>query len=353
MLFRSGGWGARRRNSASAGPSGVRVSTIPLPGKAASSCTRGGTYPLADGTDEGFGARRLTRLGLQRLADLQRGSQPWLLRLSYVAPHTPVLAPPPFDRLYPESACAFDPDRDAAVAGMSAYERSVVATQESRSLSPAQVARARATYYGLVSAIDREIGMLLDHVPPETIVVLTGDHGTMLGEMGLWQKQIFNRKVHQVPYVIRAPGLPPDRRTDAADLLDSGPTLLGLCGLPPCPGSAGRDLFAPDCQPKDIFAAFGFGDDGAFMYEALDRGPGCPRRVCLRSGPWRLDLSIRRHGRILGPAEYDTFFCDTREDPEERCNAAGEARFSGIVSELTDRLVAWHRETAAATAVES
>ena len=311
----------------------------------------GGTYPLEDGDYESFGPRQLTRMALGKLDELQRAGQPWLLRVSYVAPHTPVLAPPRFDTMYPESSFAFDPERDRPHEGMSRYERSVTEIQQSHAMSQHEVARARATYYGLQSAIDQEIGLLMDKLGNDAAVVLvTGDHGAMQGEMGLWQKQVYNRKVHQVPFVIRAPNLAPGRRTDNADLLDTGPTLLSLCSLPVPDTFEGRNLFANRLPSKDIFAAFGFGDPGAYMYEALRLGPGCPRRICIRSGPYRLDLSIRHNGQRLEGDAQDVFFCDTSCDPQERRNAAHEPGYASIVAQLRARLLTWYERSAEGTA---
>ncbi len=305
----------------------------------------GGTYPLDGGGLEGWMTRQLTRLALARLDELDAAGQPWLLRVSYVMPHTPVLAPPPFDARHPESAVGLDPVRDRAHDGMSAYERSVAAVQRSAEATPHEVARARATYYGLVAALDREFALLLDRIPDATIVLLTGDHGTMLGEQGLWQKQVFNRKAHQVPFILAAPGLRPGRRSGNVDLLDTGPTVLGLCGVPAPEGFVGRDLFAGEPRPKDLFGAFGYGDQGAYLYEALFRGPHCPRRLCIRSGPYRLDLSIRRDGRPLEANDQDPFFCDTRSDPAERRNAAADPAHAATVRDLRARLLSWHHRT--------
>ncbi|MBN2449959.1 MAG: sulfatase-like hydrolase/transferase [Lentisphaeria bacterium] len=305
----------------------------------------GGTYPRDGQGSGGFGAGRLTGIALRRLAALQASDRPWLLRVSYVAPHTPVLAPRPFDALYPEEPFTAAPEANRPHEGMSAYERAVARLQAGAGLDPSALARARSTYYGLVAAIDREIGRLLDAVPEDTAILLTGDHGAMLGEMGLWQKQVFHHAVHRVPYVFRAPGLGRGRRTELVDLLDTGPTLLGLCGLPVPAEFQGRDLFSPALQDKDLYSAFGYGDPGAYLYEALEAGPDWPRRVCLRSGPYRLDLSIRRQGRRLEGEEQDAFFCDTREDPREWTNAASDPRYADVAPALRERLLHWHDTT--------
>ena len=304
----------------------------------------GGTYP---GDTETWMTRDLTRMALGKLDELMAGGQPWLLRVSYVMPHTPVLAPPPFDALHPESAFGMDPARDGAHEGTSAYERWVAETQRSGEMSPHEVARARATYFGLVAALDREFAQLLARVPDDTVVLITGDHGTMLGEQGLWQKQVFHRKVHQIPFVLAAPGLRPGRRMENVDLLDVGPTVLGLCSIDAPEDFVGRDLLAGKPRGRDVFSAFGYGDEGGYLYEALFRGPHCPRRLCIRSGPYRLDLSIRRDGRPLEADGQDLFFCDTRTDPAERRNAAADPAHAATVRDLRARLLNWHHRTAA------
>ena len=312
----------------------------------------GGTYPLEDDDYESFLPRRITEQAMAKIDEIQSAGQPWLVRASYVFPHTPVIAPPPFDSMHSELDCAFDPERDRPHKGMSRYERSVTEVQQSAAMSPREVARARATYYGLQSAIDVEIGRLLAKVESDdrgpTIILISGDHGAMQGEMGLWQKQVYNHRVHRVPFIIQAPGLRPGRRSDNVDLLDSGPTLLRLCGLDVPDTFAGRDLFADKVAPKDIYAAFGFGDPGAYMYEALSIGSHCPRRICIRSGPYRLDLSILQDGQRLEGEDQDVFFCDTVRDPHERTNAAGEGQYAGIVDRLRGKLIGWHDRTAVA-----
>ncbi|MCD6552920.1 MAG: sulfatase-like hydrolase/transferase [Anaerolineae bacterium] len=307
----------------------------------------GGTYPLTDGAWESFGPHRVTTLALEKLTELQRRAQPWLLRVSFVAPHTPVLAPPPFDQLYDPGAF-LDTGDGERVAGLPAYERHVAELQESHVLTPAQVARARATYYGLMSAVDREIGRLLDRVPEDTIVLFTADHGTMLGELGRWQKQIFHYYVHRVPFILRAPGLASGRRQAPMDLLDTGPTLLARCGVPIPDGFRGQDVLADGFEGKDIFGAFGFGTRGAYLYEALERGPDCPRRICIRSGSYRLDLNIRVGGRRTDPEAWDAFFCDRQVDPDERRNAWGDTETTETTAALVARLLAWYDAMAVA-----
>ena len=64
-----------------------------------------------------------------------------------------------------------------------------------------------------------------------TIVILTSDHGEMLGERGLWYKMSFFEGAGRVPLVVAAPGRFAPRRVGASvSLLDLLPTLVDLSG---------------------------------------------------------------------------------------------------------------------------
>ena len=130
------------------------------------------------------------------------------------------------------------------------------------------------------------------------------------------------------------------------DLLDTGPTLLARCGVPIPDGFRGQDVLADGFEGKDIFGAFGFGTRGAYLYEALERGPDCPRRICVRSGPYRLDLDIMRRGHRTAPGARDLFFCDRRVVPGEDRNMRDEPAFAATAAALMERLLVWYDATA-------
>ena len=58
-------------------------------------------------------------------------------------------------------------------------------------VSEAQVHAARRAYFGSMSFVDDQFGIILDTLDEtglreDTIVIVCGDHGDMLGERGLW-----------------------------------------------------------------------------------------------------------------------------------------------------------------------
>ena len=101
-------------------------------------------------------------------------------------------------------------------------------------LTQERVRNARHAYYGAISFVDDKIGELLQALRitgqmDNTVIMLTADHGDMLGERGLWYKMTFYEWAARVPLVLHAPGRFATRRVGAnVSLLDLYPTVLDL-----------------------------------------------------------------------------------------------------------------------------
>ncbi len=100
-----------------------------------------------------------------------------------------------------------------------------------------QVRAARRAYYGAVSYVDDQVGVLLAaladaRLAENTIVLLIADHGDMLGERGLWYKMSFFEAACRIPLIVHAPRrFAPRRVATSASLLDLAPTLCELAGV--------------------------------------------------------------------------------------------------------------------------
>ncbi len=85
-----------------------------------------------------------------------------------------------------------------------------------------QVRNARHAYLGAIAYVDDQLGRLMqalarERLADDTIVILTSDHGEMLGERGLWYKMSFFEGASRVPLVVASPGrfAPAPRRAPA------------------------------------------------------------------------------------------------------------------------------------------
>ncbi len=162
--------------------------------------------------------------------------RPFMLTLSVMHPHDPYLALRPFWDLYADVAIdapavrAKPPaERDAAGRRMyRLYDRGEIP------VSDEDVIRARRAYYGMISYCDDLLGRLVETLrivgqTDNTIIVVTSDHGDMLGERGLWYKMTFFERAVRVPLIIAGPGIAAGKRVTApVSHLDLMPTLADL-----------------------------------------------------------------------------------------------------------------------------
>jgi arylsulfatase A-like enzyme len=108
-----------------------------------------------------------------------------------------------------------------------------------------------AAYAAAVTAVDDQIGRLSAALrelglEQDTLLLVTSDHGDMLGSHGRRLKRVPWEESIRVPGIVRYPrAVKPGRATDALfSHVDVAPTMLSLAGLPIPPAMQGSDLSA-------------------------------------------------------------------------------------------------------------
>ena len=116
--------------------------------------------------------------------------------MTYIRPHPPFIAPAPYNSLIDPAAlpppAQGRPDHPIFDAWFSAPSKSNLFSSYdgwAQNLTAGQIAILRATYLGLIAEVDHHIGRLLDWLDDtgqagNTLVVVTADHGEMLGDHG-------------------------------------------------------------------------------------------------------------------------------------------------------------------------
>jgi len=257
---------------------------------------------------------------VRKLHDLarHRRGDPFFLVVSFTHPHDPwELHPRYWERYDP---AAIDAPAVGPIPRDEADPHSIrlrdMCGVDDAGLTAEQVRTARHAYYAAVSYVDERIGEVLaaerdSGLERDTIVVLTADHGEMLGERGLWYKMAFFEASARVPLIVRAPGrLAPGRVREPVSLLDLAPTLLALCGQPgagePWAETDGVSLMAP-------LTGEGPRPGGDVVAEYLGEGVRSPA-VMLRRG---------RHKYVWCEDDPDQLY-DLDDDPAELVNLAGD-----------------------------
>ncbi|MDQ3336526.1 MAG: sulfatase [Myxococcota bacterium] len=100
-----------------------------------------------------------------------------------------------------------------------------------------------ALYDGEIKFTDLHLGRLLDRVGPNTVVVITGDHGEGFGEhnVDLHGYHLYAPQT-KVPMIVRVPGMAPRRSQMPAGHIDILPTLVNLAGGTALPEMMGTSL---------------------------------------------------------------------------------------------------------------
>ena len=125
----------------------------------------------------------------------QQLDSPWCLYVGLVAPHFPLVVPQEFYDLYPHASLP-----EVKLHPNSGYQQhpwvqkqDTAMGSEGKFKDAEERLAAMASYYGLCSWVDYNIGCILDALEANgltdnTTVVYTSDHGDNVGARGLWGK---------------------------------------------------------------------------------------------------------------------------------------------------------------------
>ena len=201
------------------------------------------------------------RHGLEFL-DVNRDADDWLLQIETFDPHEPFFAPERFREKFPTGWNG--PIRD-----WPRYGRVEELPEEAEEL--------RANYYAVVALCDFLLGQLLDYFDAndmwkDTALVVTTDHGFLLGEHDFWAKNRMNmyEEIVHIPLFIHDPRSPATGRSSRlTQSIDMAATFLDLYGVEPPAEAEGRSLLRPGDREALIFGYFGGAvnvTDGRYTY---------------------------------------------------------------------------------------
>jgi choline-sulfatase len=269
----------------------------------------------------------------RKLFELARSGRdrPFCLVVSLTHPHDPYAIPAPYWNRYREDDIEL-PRVAPSPALLDPHSRRLrhVCDIDRTPINEQQVRNARRAYYGAISYVDDQIGLIgrtLEDsaLADDTIIVLLADHGEMLGERGLWYKMSFFEGAARVPLIVNAPRrFAPRRVAQSVSLVDILPTLVELAHDGAAPPYAapldGRSLLP--------HLAGSFGHDEA-IGEYLAEGAVAPLVMIRRGG----------HKFVHSPADPDQLY-DLATDPDELCNLAADPQAAATMRGFRDECAA-------------
>jgi len=277
--------------------------------------------------------------------------EPWVLFVALIFPHPPFEVEEPWFSLHdradmpaprptPRGAA---PRFVADLSRLHGFDR----------LDADDWAELRATYYGMVSRVDDQLGRVLHAVDASgagdrTVTAFFTDHGEYLGDYGLvekWPSGLHDCLLRN-PLVLAGPGVGEGEvRSDPTELIDLFATALELAEVEPQHTHFGRSLLTG--APRT--AAF---SEGGFSVEEeplLERGPfpydlksalqhdeptAVGRAISMRTREWTYVYRLY---------EGDELY-DRAADPDELDNLA--AARPDVVHDLRARVLDWMVSTA-------
>jgi arylsulfatase A-like enzyme len=243
----------------------------------------------------------------------QRSQQPFLLYLTFGAPHYSMMAP----RRYVDRF-------------------------------PASMHRDRRTHLAMVADVDDVVGSLLGQLKSlglddNTVVFFQADNGATREERASsdgrpntggsngrfrgYKLGLFDGGMH-VPAILRAPGIAAGQVSERPMMsMDLVPTFLAMAGAPAARAAVdGRNLLP-------VLRGEGSPHEALFWNHNQQRA--------VRAGDWKLILNPPSFPGE--PVDAKVWLSNLEADPSEKTNLAGEE--PARVRELTERIRAWERDT--------
>ncbi len=288
-----------------------------------------GAYP--DGVIAARAVQELRRLAART------EKTPFFLAVGFMKPHLPFNAPKKYWDMYDAGKLPLAPARSVP---KGAPKPALTGWNELRGYQgmpksgPMPADKERELIHGYaacVSYADAMIGRVLDELKrlglgDDTIIVLWGDHGYKLGDLGMWCKHANFERDTRVPLIVSAPGMKARGKSTAAlaELVDLYPTLCELAGIE-VPGHLQGISFTPlldDPSKPWKSAAFSQFPRGEVMGYTM-------RTEHHRYTEWR---------KIKGGEVVARELYDQREDPEETNNLAKNPKFAAQLDEFATRM---------------
>jgi len=258
--------------------------------------------------------------------------KPWVLFVSMICPHFPIVAPQEFYDMYPlDSLPEFKPADEELFATHPWWKgfndcfiyEDFVRDDEHRKI-------ILASYLGLCSFMDDNVGQVLNALDESglsgnTRVIYTSDHGDNMGARRIWGKSTLHDESAGIPLIMAGPNVPEGQVCETlVSLVDIYPTILDGAGAPK--GAGDEEL--PGQSLMQIVAA---PDDHERIAFSEYHAAGAISGVYM--------LRTDRYKYLHYAGGYDPELYDLKADPEELRNVAAEPSYAEALNGLKEQLL--------------
>jgi arylsulfatase A-like enzyme len=294
-----------------------------------------------------------------------RQDENWFVHGVFLRPHPPIIAPEPYNAMYDPASVplprrAATPNAEAAQHPYLAYALKALAEigkynehypHSLLEIDDTELRQLRATYYGMITQVDDQIGRLIAHLKKtgeydHTLIIFTCDHGEMLGDHWLWGKPGYFDEAFHIPLIIRDPRVAAEdgrgrvvaEFTEAVDLM---PTVLDWLGLEPPAQCNGRSLLpfivgrSPAGWRREVHWEYDFSD-------IVDLDP--ESALGLDSDQCSLNVIRDQRYKYVHFTALPPLFFDLEKDPGQFNNLADDPALLPLVLAYGRKLLSWRME---------
>lgn len=254
--------------------------------------------------------------------------KPWVLYVSFVIPHFPLIAPKEFYEMYADVPIPkpdqYDHAEQPSHPGVDAYRNTF---NYDDYFDDDKLRVALQAYYGMCSYLDHNIGRVLSALAEagledDTSVIYASDHGESLGNRGLWGKSVLYEDSAAIPMIMAGPGIEQGVRCETpVSLVDIYPTIIQTAGdtlddrESALPGSDLCEIARNPVKDRVVFSEYHAAGSwsGGFM---------------VRKGDWKLIYYVGHKPQLFNLAD----------DPREKKDLSGQEKTKKIQSELEAEL---------------
>lgn len=311
----------------------------------------GGSAPLAlKWPAELHDTRFMVEKTIEYLSE-QSGS--WCVHLSLLRPHPPWIAPAPYNGLYPpETLMDFtrqpDIETESSQHPFLAYylgRRGHAATTDDR-----RTARLKASYFGLMSEVDDNLGRLFAYLQAtgqwdNTLIIFTSDHGEQIGDHWMLGKGGYFDASYHIPLIVRNPDSSAENArgeivTAFTENIDIMPTIMEWLDLPvpfQCDGKSLVGLTRDPAEPEDWRDAVHWEYD----FRDIEEGTALEQQLGITHHQCALNVIRDQRYKYVHFTNLPALFFDLQDDPSELVNQAQNPDYQGLVLAYAQKMLSW------------
>jgi len=259
----------------------------------------------------------------------EQPNNPWVLFVSFVSPHYPLIAPPDFYDLYNDINLPYDNYQNLSKNKLHSWVKGIRESWPYDDyMDESKRKIAVQAYYGMCSFMDSNVGKLLTELKQcdiydDTTIIYASDHGESLGNRGLWGKMTMYEDSASIPLIIKGTNFKKNQMCKTpVTLIDLYPTIFDILSLNHVANEtsidgqslrsiANKTYDKNRCVISEYHGAGSYG--GAFM---------------LRMGDYKYVYYVGHEPEVF----------DIKSDPNETRNLARDPSFKNEVAMLDNAL---------------